>query len=110
MNLIIDMENTSTIKKDKPKTDILLNGDCLELHLEVPRFKKENMSISVREESILIIKGEIQNEKSNVKKFDRSFFIPNEFDTNNINANLVNGVLTIKINKKQSINKIISIN
>ncbi|KND62493.1 Hsp20 family protein [Candidatus Phytoplasma phoenicium] len=108
------------------KTDIKEYHDSYVLISEVPGFKKENIKISL-DKGILVIeaqpsltenkeiddKQENNKEKMPKEKFHylrqerltgiikRSFNLGEQFSIEDIKGNLENGLLTIKVNKKQ---------
>lgn len=106
------------------KTDIKEYNDSYVFISEVPGFKKEDIKISL-EKGILVIEAhpsinnnEEDNKEDNKEKIPkakfhylrqeritgiikRSFKLGEEFNIENIEGNLENGLLTIKINKKE---------
>lgn len=89
--------------------------DAYFVEVELPGVKKEDISIDVNED-ILTISGErkIKEEQkdenfykveSQYGKFERSFNLPEDVDTDNIEATSNNGVLEIKIPKNQKVEK-----
>ncbi|HPN84323.1 MAG TPA: Hsp20/alpha crystallin family protein [Victivallales bacterium] len=78
---------------------------------ELPGLTEKDVEINL-EENILTIKGEKKEEKNEKKKnyhlyerrygsFQRSFSLPQNSDADKINASVKNGVLEIKIPKKE---------
>jgi len=72
------------------------NENLYEIELEMPRFKKENINVSV-ENDILHI-----NAEQDSLKFYNSISINKEIDPESINAKLDHGVLYITANKSES--------
>jgi HSP20 family molecular chaperone IbpA len=72
------------------------NKDVLKTELELPRFKKENINISV-ENDILHISAEQDN-----LKFYHSISVPAEIDSTTIGAKLDHGVLYISARRAES--------
>jgi HSP20 family molecular chaperone IbpA len=69
--------------------------DSFNLEIELPRFRKENITLSA-ENNVLHISAEQDN-----LKFYHSVSIPTTLDTNTIEAKLDHGVLTISAQKAE---------
>ncbi len=85
------------------------------IEVELPGIKKENISIDVNDDT-LTISGERKTKEhseddifykveSLYGKFERSFALPEDVDTNKIEASSKNGVLEIKIPKIEKLQK-----
>ena len=72
------------------------NENLYEIELEMPRFKKENINISVENEVLHI------NAEQDSLKFYHSVALYKEIDPESINAKLDHGVLYITANKAES--------
>lgn len=72
------------------------NENLYEIELEMPRFKKENINISVENEVLHI------NAEQDSLKFYNSVSLYKEIDPESINAKLDHGVLYITANKAES--------
>lgn len=96
--------------------DIREDADHLYVEAEMPGFKKEDVDISLENQTLTISasKSEEQREpqkegkksdyllhERRVAEFVRSFTLPNSIDEQQVNAKLSDGVLTITLNKKQ---------
>ncbi len=106
-----------------PAIDIKENDKNLILNIEVPGVKKDDLKITLQD-NILTIKGEKKKEKEekdeNVYRtervfgaFERSFTLPVEVDSDNVDAKVIDGVLEIKLEKvqpKKPKEKVISLN
>ena len=106
-----------------PAIDIKENEKNLILNIEVPGVKKDDLKITLQD-NILTIKGEKKKEKEekdeNVYRtervfgsFERSFTLPVEVNSDNVDAKVIDGVLEIKLEKvqpKKPKEKIISLN
>ena len=83
-----------------------------QLEVIVPGFEKTDFKINL-DQNLLTISGEKKNEmKENEKQirreysyhsFKRSFTIDEKIDATNIDANYVNGVLTLNLLKKEEV-------
>ena len=104
-----------------PATDILETKDHYVFKLDVPGFSKDEISVEFKDNT-LSIKGERKDDKE-VKdenyhrierfsgQFSRSFTLPGDTNSNEINAQLKNGTLELRIPKaEEKIAKSISIN
>ncbi|MBL1214322.1 MAG: Hsp20/alpha crystallin family protein [Ignavibacteriae bacterium] len=78
-------------------------GDVV-LEYPVPGFEKKDLNLSVKE-NYLLLKGE-----SGELKFEDAFRLGNKIDQENINAEVVNGVLVVKLKKSLPDKKEIAIN
>ena len=96
-----------------PPVDIYETPDEIVIQAEVPGVKQEDLSIKV-EDDTLIISGEKkfdrEVEKENYHRaeriygaFQRSFILPKTVDKEKIKASLKNGVLTIRLPKKEEV-------
>mgnify|MGYP002079515347 CR=1 FL=1 len=94
-----------------PSVNVLENDKQFTLEISAPGFSKEEIQISVEEDS-LIISGESKTEKEESDKkytrkefsrqnFQRSFSLPETVSQENIGAKFENGVLYIDLPKKQ---------
>lgn len=95
-----------------PRVDIIEDEILLQLFVELPGIKKEDVKLSIDKDNVLIIKGDkkafeckeddcksyIRNERS-FGNFNRSFMLPDNIDTNNIDAKYDEGVLVLTLNK-----------
>lgn len=94
-----------------PAFDIKDNEKHLTLNIEVPGIKKEDLKITLQD-NVLTVKGE--KKKVNEEKednffrservygtFERSFTLPTEVDSENVDAKVIDGVLEIKLEKVQ---------
>ena len=109
---------TSEVEKDiafVPVVNTREADDAYYIEVELPGVKKEDINIDVNEDT-LTISGErkIQEEhkddtfykvESVYGKFERSFSLPEDADIEHIEATSKNGVLEIRIPKKQKIEK-----
>jgi HSP20 family protein len=96
-----------------PATDIYENDDAYVIKAELPGLDKDHVSIDVKEK-ILTISGE-RSEENEVKddriyrrerfqgKFQRAFSLPNTADADKIEAEFVDGLLTITIPKAKEL-------
>jgi HSP20 family protein len=93
-----------------PAVDIYETENDLVLKADVPDVDLKDIDVRV-ENQTLTITGERKFEQQRTDKgyhllersyghFQRSFAVPNTFDTDNINASFKNGVLTVSLPKK----------
>ena len=68
------------------------------IELDTPGFRKEDLRISIENNS-LMIEGERQG-RSQVK-LKRSFHLPDDVDTNSIQAQVKDGILELSLPKKE---------
>lgn len=97
----------------KPRIDVLEDDKAIYFEAELAGLNKDNIKISVNDENILSIKGEKKfenNDKLNFIRterafgnFLRTFQLPDNIDTENINANFENGVLILTLPKMKPV-------
>lgn len=92
-------------------TDVCENTECLQMRMELPGVKPEDVQISL-EDNVLTIRGvkrqhaEERNERvhryeRSYGNFERSFALPTTVDPDKISANYENGILTVTIPKAE---------
>jgi len=95
----------------RPNVDIIDNEDSYELKAELPGLKKKDINISV-EDGILKLSGEKKTEdekkeknyhlrESYYGKFERSFRLPQDAESDKIKAEFNDGVLEVIIPKSE---------
>jgi len=94
-----------------PRVDIFDEKDQICVKVDIPGLEKDQIDITA-EEGVLTIKGEKKEEKEIKEKdcvrseryygsFHRSFTLPAGADTGKVDASYKNGVLEVKIPKKE---------
>jgi HSP20 family protein len=93
--------------------DVREDGDHIYVEAELPGFRKEDVDITMENQTLTITaerkeqhkdKGEQQGWLLNERRytrFHRSFTLPPTVDEQTVNAKLVDGVLTITLNKRE---------
>jgi HSP20 family protein len=88
-----------------PAANIIEHQDKFEILVAVPGFKKENITIKL-DKNALVVTGENVNQnvkfkhkEFNLERFKRTFTLSTLMDKQNITANVVNGILSISILK-----------
>ena len=95
-----------------PAVDIYETENELVLKADLPDVETQDVNVRV-ENQTLTLSGHRKFEKNDAVKgyhriersygnFTRSFAVPNTFDTENIAASFKNGVLTVKLPKKEA--------
>ena len=97
-----------------PSVNTIENDDSFEIDLAVPGMKKDDFSIEL-DNNVLIISSETSNNVSNenlrlnefnYSSFQRSFKIPESVNLDKIKGNYKNGILKVLLpKKKESISK-----
>ena len=97
-----------------PSVNTIENDDSFEIDLAVPGMKKDDFSIEL-ENNVLIISSETSNNASNenlrlnefnYSSFQRSFKVPESVNLDKIKGNYKNGILKVLLpKKKDSISK-----
>ncbi len=95
-----------------PKVDIVEDKDHYIVKAELPGLDKKDIEVKV-ENGILTIQGEKKNEVEKKEKgnyyyfersygqFSRSFRLPSYIESENVQANYKEGLLTLKLKKKE---------
>lgn len=101
-------EKTVAGRYYQPYTDIVENKQDLIVTMDMPGVKKDNVTVKL-ENNVLEIEGSIDYSpykgmrpvftEYNVGHYHRSFSVSNTIDTNNIEARLTDGVLTLTLPK-----------
>jgi len=95
-----------------PAINVKETDKSFEIEMAVPGMEKKDINVEV-EKNVLTISSEIKEEKKEAQdnysrrefhfnSFKRSFNIPEEADVQKIEAKQENGVLSIKIQKKEA--------
>jgi HSP20 family protein len=93
-----------------PPVDIYEDENSISLRLEIPGMKQEDLDIRL-ENNTLTVRGERNFEKEEKEEnfhrierrygsFARSFTLPNTVDTDSVNADYKDGVLSISLGKR----------
>lgn len=96
-----------------PRVDVAEDENNIYFHVELPGMEKQDVSVVVNNDNVLVIKGERKNEFKEEGKhfvrmergystFERSFTLPANVQTEAINAQFDNGVLNITLPKAES--------
>jgi len=93
-----------------PQVDIVENPDAITVYADLPGVKKESLTIDVREGvlSLTATVDELPNHwepifrEYQVGGYERRFSVSDRIDTEKINANLTNGVLTLVLPKAEA--------
>jgi HSP20 family protein len=105
-------EFNQAVRKDFVPVNVKETEKSYQLEIVAPGFEKTDFKINL-DQSLLTISGEKKNDvKENEKQirreynyhsFKRSFTIDEKIDATNIDANYVNGVLTLNLPKKEEV-------
>jgi len=94
-----------------PALDLYEDKDCLILNVELPGMKKEEIEISLHENTFTL-SGERRNEKNyegsatsreerSFGRFMRSLSLPKQVDANRVKASYKDGILTVTLPKSE---------
>ena len=96
---------------DKPrftnkKVNITENESAYNLSFEIPGFSKEDVNIELND-GIITISSHVEKTNENYitkeftkNSFERSFYLPEDVDLENIDALMENGILSVILNKR----------
>ena len=109
-------------QEELPFVDIKETGDCFNIFVDIPGFKKSDLSVTLTG-GTLSISGKLSKVDAGTERyhyrerrtgsFRRSFNLPIDIDQNKISAMVENGILIInlpKLEEKVEKEKIININ
>ncbi len=101
-------ERTVAGKYYVPLTDIIETEKSLAVYMDMPGVKKENINVKL-EDNVLEVDGKIDHSpyndlnpvytEYNVGHYTRKFTVSNAIDSEGIDANLTDGVLTLTLPK-----------
>lgn len=99
------------------KSDVIKTEDFYQLDVYLPGFNKENIKIKFEDSHLIISSNRIKNETANYFKsegyfgsFEKKWKLSPKFDGDNISAEFLNGILSIKIPLIKTEKKFIKIN
>lgn len=91
-----------------PATNIWEDSEKFTLQMAIPGLEKEDIQIQLNEQKIVISAGKTLNDtikfrlrEFNISTFSRTFTLPEEADTEKMEAKFAAGILTMTIAKKQ---------
>lgn len=93
-NLFFDVFDSSYGLEYKKKDD-----NSLDLAVDLPGVEEKDVSVEVTPDNYLHIKGE-RKTKTSSYTVSKTFFIPKQYDTDHILAELKNGVLSLTLPSK----------
>lgn len=99
-----------------PTVDIVEGEKDIKIEAEMPGVKKEDIKVSINDDNILVIKGKKEREEKtednkdgstylrierSFGEFTRSFMLPDNVNTEKIDAEFKDGLLKLKLEKKE---------
>ena len=90
-----------------PVVDVIEEENHIEVHADVPGFDVKDIVVEVKNGVLNIFGENKENDKKKFSrrerysKFSRSFSLPDTIDVGGVEAEYKNGVLKIKLNKKE---------
>jgi HSP20 family protein len=94
-----------------PKVDVIENDNSFEIHFAVPGLNKEDFKIELKDKSLTVsgerkFTNEVKDKKfrtveTNFGSFSRSFSLPENVDSEKINAKYDKGILELTIPKDE---------
>ncbi|MDT8448311.1 MAG: Hsp20/alpha crystallin family protein [bacterium] len=92
----------------RPKTDLVQTAEGYELWMDLPGVPKENLSIEVAQNRLIVVgqpkprEGQPVHAEYGVGPFERSFRLGETISKEEIQAELKNGVLKLRLPKSQA--------
>ena len=107
----MQMQEMGTLPVRYAPVDFIDEGDHYSIHAELPGFTRENVEVNINNDS-MSIRAKKETEKEEKKKnylhrerayssFERSVSFPEEVDPEKAEGKMNNGVLELKIPKKE---------
>jgi HSP20 family protein len=107
----LQLGNAENLRTWFPATDVSETPDQLILRLEVPGLSRDDIKLSI-ERNTLTVRGEKRQETTTENEsfyrsersygsFERSFALPAHVDTDKVKASMENGVLTIRLPRRE---------
>lgn len=96
----------------RPAVDIFENGDAITLLADLPGVSDNTLSVEVDDKTLTIqgeialdMPGDLESLYADVRstRYQRAFTLSSELDTARISASLSNGLLTVKIPKREEV-------
>ena len=110
-NFLKDETGITSERYTKPAVNILEEKDRYILELAVPGMKKEDIDIKIEDKQLMIssaketkeddIKENFIRMEYNFESFKRIFTLPETVNTNAINAEYAEGILSVSLKKKE---------
>ncbi len=94
----------------RPDVDVHENDHFIKLYAELPGVNQDDLSITIDKNNLLLeatatidapTEMDVVYAEFQVANFKRSFSLSNELDTDNVEAQLTNGILELTIPKKE---------
>jgi HSP20 family protein len=79
------------------KVNITEDENSYGISLTLPGYSKDDINVEIND-GVLTISSEI-NDENYKSSFDKSYYLPDDVDTDSIEASLVNGILDVTLNK-----------
>lgn len=100
-----------------PKVNVLEEKDSFKIEFAVPGFEKEDFKVELNKDLLTISANKSKEEKEEKDKrysfrefsyssFTRSFVLPEDVDTDSIDAEYKNGILNLNLKKKEAVKEI----
>ena len=114
-NFFDDFAPVMRTENPRMKTDIKETDQAFELIMDLPGFKKEDLSAELKNGYLTISAQTVKEEKQDEKKdkylrreryygsMSRSFYVGEELTKEDIKAKFENGVLTLVVPKKEAL-------
>lgn len=102
----------SHVSNSRPNVNIIESDEAFSLELAAPGLSKNDFDVKIDKNQLIIkVSQEVKEENAdspnyrrrefNYSSFTRSFHLPRTIDKDSIDANYENGVLILKLNKKE---------
>ncbi|MFH2057672.1 MAG: Hsp20/alpha crystallin family protein [Pseudomonadota bacterium] len=100
-----------TFRSSGPRTNLYEDGDNFEVRVEIPGIAKDDLSVKIQG-NYLEISGsrvvdtpegyKVHRSERETSTFSRSFTLPNDVDSEKVEASLKDGILYLKLPKSEA--------
>ena len=113
------IHHASNLRELDMKTDILQKKDCIIIKMELPGIDKKDITLNIEKNKLIVTceskksddfkESELTYSERSYGSYRRSIPLPEDIDSNEIKAQMENGILTITISKAAKLKKSIEI-
>ncbi len=103
VDLLLNLASNATIPSEI-KADVIKNEDSYQFNLYLAGFNKEDIKIDFEDSHLVVSGNRTKNETTNYQKtegyfgsFEKKWKLSEKLDGDNISAEFINGILSIKI-------------
>lgn len=108
---LLDWNFPSSVERGLPKVDVIEHDNDIEVQAALPGVKKEDLDVSISNQSMTIRVSTKEEKKEEGKyfrreitrgEFQRTFSLPTDIDSENVKAEFKDGILNVTIPKTET--------